>query len=131
MLANFHRVQIFQRILPIRSVYQVSVLNPQILQQRHLSTDINSDNRIRHNDPRTIDQEEILWRRVFHFHEMKNFAAMTKLKFYPLIIGVAMVPISAGLQFMDIVPEISLIPPLLMGKLFSFILNFVFDQFCI
>lgn len=116
MLRNLYKIQHFQRIPPIRSVCQASVLNSQLLPQRHVSTNINFTVRQNHDGPQTDEQPEVIWRRVFHFHVMKDFAAMTKLKFYPLGLGVAMVPISAALQFTEIMSDMSAIPPLLMGK---------------
>lgn len=114
-MQNLHRIVLFQRISPIRSVCQASVCNSRLLPQRSLSTNADFTARQQNNDEPSSNQNEIIWRRIFHFHEMSNFAAMTKLKFYPMLTSAVMVPIMSALQQTEIMPKISLVSPLLMG----------------
>lgn len=108
MFRNINRAIALERIHIIREVYQTPRVFGRFLSSQTAAA---SDS----NDQPANDQDELYWRRVFHYPEMKYLSLLSRIKFHPAGVGVAMASAITVAHTLGHMPHISIIPPLYFG----------------
>lgn len=110
MFRTVIRTIALQRIHITREAYQTPRLFARFL-SAHQTTSASES-----NGQQSINQDEPYWRRVFHYPEMQYLSLLSKIKFYPAGAGVAMASVTGILHAFGLYPQLSIIPPLYVGR---------------